>query len=176
MLHIVDVVQNSVRAEAKTIEITIEEDLRNDRLKATVQDDGMGMDEKMVARISDPFMTTRTTRKIGLGIPLFKAAAEACNGSLQITSAPGQGTRLAVEFQRSHIDRMPLGDLAGTLLTFLITYSDIHWLFCYKVNEREFVFDDEPIKKELEGVPLTEPTILAFLRELLQEGIDEVTP
>ncbi len=174
MLHIIDIVQNSVRAEAKTIQLIIKEDLQLDRLSITVQDNGIGMNEQMIARVVDPFTTTRTTRKVGLGIPLLKAAAEMCNGSLEIVSAPGQGTRLTAEFQRSHIDRMPLGDVAGTVLTFLVTYLDIHWLFHYKVAGREFIFDDEPIKQELEGIPLTEPTILAFLREQLEEGIKEV--
>jgi hypothetical protein len=102
---------------------------------------------------------------------LFKAAAEACNGGLHITSAAGQGTRLEVEFQRSHIDRMPLGDIAGTMLTLVVAYPHIHWTFQYRAGGAEFIFDDEPIKQELEDIPLTEPSILAFIRELLEEGI-----
>jgi anti-sigma regulatory factor (Ser/Thr protein kinase) len=173
-LHLLDIAENSVAAGAENIKITVEEDLKNDRLRATVQDDGRGMDEQLLARVTDPFVTSRTTRKVGLGIPLLKAAAEACGGRLDITSSPGLGTHLEVDFQRSHIDRMPLGDIAGTLFTLVIAYPQIHWVFHYRTEGKEFTFDDEPIKKELEGIPLTEPSVLAFLRALLQEGIGDV--
>jgi hypothetical protein len=173
-LHLLDIAENSVAAGARNIEITIEEDLQQDRLRASVQDDGRGMDEQLLAQVSNPFVTSRTTRKVGLGIPLFKAAAEACAGGLCITSDPGHGTRLEVDFQRSHIDRMPLGDVAGTFLTLLVGYPDTHWIFRYRADVAEFIFDDKPIKEELEGIPLTEPSILAFLRGTLQEGIGDV--
>jgi hypothetical protein len=186
-LHLLDIAENSVAANAKVIQIGVDEDLKWDRLKLCVEDDGRGMDEDLVKRVIDPFVTSRTTRKVGLGIPLLKAAAEACNGYLRITSAPGRGTRLEAEFQRSHIDRMPLGDVAGTLLALVVGWPKIHWVFRYRVNAAgngsgngssngsnhwiEYVFDDEPIKQELGDVPMTEPAILAFIRESLQEGI-----
>jgi anti-sigma regulatory factor (Ser/Thr protein kinase) len=173
-LHLLDIAENSIAAGAKNIIIGIEEDLQNDRLKAMVQDDGRGMDKQLLARVTNPFVTSRTTRKVGLGIPLLKAAAEACNGSLSISSTPGQGTRLEVDFQRNHIDRMPLGDVAGTVLTLVVGYPIIHWVFTYRTDGKEFTFDDEPIKRELEGISLTEPSVLAFLRELLQEGVGNV--
>ena len=173
-LHLLDIAENSVTAGAKNVEITVEEDLQNDRLKAVVQDDGRGMDAQFSARVTDPFVTSRTTRKIGLGIPFFKAAAEACQGCLRIASAPEKGTRIEAEFQRSHIDRMPLGDLSGTMLTLVIAFPDIHWMFHYRGNGTQFTFDDEPIKTELEGIPLTEPSILTFIRELLEQGIGHV--
>jgi hypothetical protein len=173
-LHLLDIAENSVAAGAKTVEITVEEDLQNDRLKLSVQDDGRGMDEELLKRISDPFVTSRTTRKVGLGIPLLKAAAEACGGNLCITSAPGKGTRLEVAFQRSHIDRMPLGDLAGTLLTLVVGFPQTHWVFRYRANGADFTLDDEPIKRELKEIPLTEPSVLAFIREMLKEGIGHV--
>jgi hypothetical protein len=173
-LHLLDIAENSVTAGARNIEITVEEDLQSDRLKAVVQDDGRGMDEQLLARVTDPFVTIRTTRKVGLGIPLLKAAAEACNGYLCITSTSGKGTRLQVEFQRSHIDRMPLGDIAGTILTLVVAYPETHWVFHYRVDDTEFTFDDKPIKSELEEIPLTEPSILAFIRESLQEGVASV--
>ncbi len=173
-LHVLDIAENSVVAGASTIEIIIEEELPTDRLRLVIQDNGRGMDEAMLARVTDPFVTTRTTRKVGLGIPLLKAAAEACGGFLNLISQPGQGTRLEVEFQRSHIDRMPVGDLAGTWLTLAVAYPKIHWLFRYKANGAEFAFDDEPIKRELGDLPFTEPPVLAFIRELLEEGVGSV--
>ena len=175
-LHLLDIAENSVAAEARTVQIAVEEDPAKDCLKMSVEDDGKGMDEKMVAQVTDPFVTSRTTRKVGLGIPLLKAAAEGCNGYLSINSAIGQGTRLEAEFQRSHIDRMPMGDLAGTLLELLVAWPQIHWIFRYKLNGAgtEFTFDDEPIKKELGDVSMTEPNILAYLRNTLQEGLKDL--
>jgi anti-sigma regulatory factor (Ser/Thr protein kinase) len=173
-LHILDIAENSVAAGATCVEILVDEDLQNDRLNIVVRDDGKGMDAEMLAHITDPFVTSRTTRKVGLGIPLFKAAAEACNGYFKIESAVGQGTRVEAEFQHRHIDRMPLGDLSSTMLHLLIGHPIVHWLFHYQVDDNIFTFDDGPIKAELEGVPLTEPTILTFLREMLEEGVESV--
>jgi anti-sigma regulatory factor (Ser/Thr protein kinase) len=179
-LHLLDIAQNSVAAGASRIEMRVEEDLVEDHLMLVVQDNGKGMDEQLLRRVTDPFVTSRTTRKVGLGLPLLKAAAEACQGHFQISSTPGQGTRLEVEFQRSHIDRMPLGDLAGTWLTLIVGFPQIHWLFRYRARvqagqvDEDFTFDNEPIKQELGDMPLTEPSILAFIRELLQEGVGRV--
>ncbi len=173
-LHLLDIAENSVAADARKVRIVVEEDPKKDRLRMSVEDDGRGMDEDLVARVTDPFVTSRTTRKVGLGIPLLKAAAEACNGYLRVNSAPGRGTRLEAEFQRSHIDRMPLGDLAGTLLELLVAWPQVHWVFCYKQNGSEFCFDDGPVKQELGGVSLTEPGILRYLRETLQEGVNDI--
>jgi hypothetical protein len=105
---------------------------------------------------------------------MIKAAAEACQGGLRIVSTPGQGTRLMAEFQRSHIDRMPLGDLVGTILTLVVTTPHIHWLFHYCTNGAAFTFDDELIKKELAGISLTDPSILTCIREWLDEGVEYV--
>lgn len=179
-LHLLDIAENSVSAGASRIEMLVEEDLVNDRLKLAIQDNGRGMDEQLLKQVTDPFVTSRTTRKVGLGLPLIKAAAEACQGRFQISSIPGQGTCVEIEFQHSHIDRMPLGDLAGTWLTLLVGFPQIHWLFHYRVrvqtdkDDTEFSFDNEPIKQELGEIPLTEPSILAFIRGLLQEGTSRV--
>jgi hypothetical protein len=175
-LHLLDIAENSVAASAKNISISVEEDTKNDRLRMSVQDDGVGMDANTVAKVIDPFYTTRTTRKVGLGIPLLKEAAEACNGFLTIQSEPGRGTRIDVEFQHSHIDRMPLGNLAGTFLSLLIAYPHIHWTFRYWANEQDFEFDDAPIKKELEGISLTEPDVLSFIRQMIETGIADIQP
>lgn len=169
-----DIVQNSIAANAKNIFIEIKEDSRSDLLQMTVQDDGKGMDADFIKLIVDPFTTTRTTRKVGLGIPLLKEAAEVANGSLKIESQPGKGTRLIVEFQRSHIDRMPLGDLASTLISLVVSYPEIHFLMRYCIDDREFVYDDKPIKKELAGLSLCNPDVLAYIRRFFEKGIHEL--
>ena len=173
-LHLLDIAENSIAAGAKNVQIVAEEDHANDRLRLAVIDDGCGMDAQMVSRVTDPFITTRTTRKVGLGIPLLKAAAEACDGFLKITSAVGKGTRIDVEFRYSHIDRMPLGDLPGTWLTLLVSYPAIHWVFRYNKGSSCFEFDDALLKTEMGDIPLTEPTILTYLRQCLQEGVSGI--
>ncbi len=175
-LHLLDIAENSIAAEAKCIKIVVNEDSRSDLLQMIVEDDGRGMSTEMVEKVIDPFTTTRTTRKVGLGIPLLKAAAEACNGFLTIDSQPGKGTKIFVQFQRSHIDRMPLGDLVTTMMNLLVANLQIHWIFQYQYNGKVFVFDDQPIKNELEDMPLTEPGILNCIREMLKSGIMEINP
>jgi len=175
-LHLLDIAANSVSALSQNIHIEVVEDTINDRLFMSVKDDGKGMDAEMVKKVIDPFVTSRTTRKVGLGIPLLKAAAESCNGWFKIESEPGKGTLVEVEFQRSHIDRMPLGDLPSTILTMIIATPEVHWTFRYRVNQEEFFFDDEPLKQELEGVPLSDPMVISFLRDYITEGIQSIQP
>lgn len=173
-LHLLDIAENSAAADAKTIRIEIVEDLTHDRLSMCVEDDGKGMSEEMVKSVTDPFVTSRTTRKVGLGIPLLKEAAELCDGSLTITSKPGFGTKVYVDFQRSHIDRMPLGDLSTTFLNLMIAHPAIHFIFRYIVGNEEFFLDDETIKSELQDVSLTEPVVLNFLRNFFESGVSNI--
>jgi len=172
-LHILDALENSLEARATCIELIIEEDLAADRLSITIRDNGRGMTEAQLPRIFDAFFTTRSTRHVGLGIPLFKAAAELCNGSLTVTSQLGKGTTLQVTFQHSHIDRAPLGDIAGTLLAFILAgQCDLHCV--HRVGEREFEFDTAEIRAELGDVPLTHPAVRKWLREFIAEGEEEL--
>jgi len=173
-LHLLDIAENSIAAKAKNITIQVEEDGRKDTLTMLVKDDGVGMSPEVAARVTDAFYTTRTTRKVGLGLPLLKLAAEECNGFLKVESIEGKGTSITVQFKRSHIDRMPLGDLASTYLSLLITNPQVHWHFLYIVNDQVFDFDDQPVKECLEDVSLTEPDVLAFLRETIQSGVKDL--
>lgn len=173
-LHLLDIAENSVAANARNITLAVIADETHDRLRLIVQDDGKGMDAQTAARIVDPFVTSRTTRKVGLGLPLLKSAAEACNGGLTIQSEIGKGTQVTVEFQLNHIDRMPVGDLASTSLNLLVGYPDIHWIFLFTSNKTQFEFDDQPIKHELDGVPLSDPLVLGYLRKNLEEGFADL--
>jgi hypothetical protein len=174
-LHLLDIAENGVSAGAQNITITIVEDLRTDRLQLAVEDDGRGMDAAMVEQVTNPFITTRTTRKVGLGIPLLKLAAEMCNGGLTVVSTPNVGTKITAEFQRSHIDRMPLGDVPNTMLSLLIGWPQVHWMLIYRVDTEEFVFDDAPIKEILGDLPLSDPEVITFVRGALIVGISDVT-
>ena len=178
-LHLLDIAENSVAAQSKTISIHVHEDLLHDRLSVCVIDDGCGMDAQTAQQVQDPFYTTRTTRKVGLGIPLLKLAAELADGRFSLQSEPGHGTWLEAEFRHSHIDRMPLGDLASTFLTLLISHPQIDWTFLYRVTDqnkqtRDFLFESAELRGELGDISLTEPEVLAFLRRTFEEGIDEV--
>ena len=180
-LHLLDIAENSAAADSRNISIEVHEDLHSDRLSACVIDDGRGMDLETVQRVQDPFYTTRTTRNVGLGIPLLKLAAEMAEGNLSLQSEPGQGTRVEAVFRHSHVDRMPLGDIASTFLTALISHPDIHWTFVYRTTDknetsRDFVFDDAELKTELGDLSLTEPEILTFVRGMLEEGIEALAP
>ena len=175
-LHLLDIAENSISAGAKTIKISVIEDSNTDLLQMTVEDNGKGMSSEMVAQVTDPFITSRTTRKVGLGIPLLKAAAEGCNGSLVVTSEQGVGTVLSVRFQRSHIDRMPMGDLVTTILNLIVANPQVHWIFEYRFNEEQAVFDDEPVKQALGDIPMSEPDVLSCIRNMIEETIMGINP
>ena len=172
-LHILDVMENSLEAAATLIEVIIDEDLAADRLTITVRDNGRGMSDEQLAHMFDPFFTTRSTRHVGLGIPLFKAAAERCNGSLTITSQMGKGTMLQSIFQHSHIDRAPLGDITGTLLAVILSgLCDVRYV--HRVDgpetERKFAFHTADMRAELGEIPLTHPAVRKWLEEFIAAG------
>lgn len=169
-LHILDIAENSVAAAASKVTIEVREDLVSDRLRIRISDNGKGIAPEKINQILDPFTTSRTTRKVGLGIPLLKAAAEISDGFLTIESIIGKGTNLIVEFRHSHIDRMPMGDLTSTILQLVISYPNINWIFIYSMNEKEFIFNDQLLKKELEGISLSEPPVLSFIRQEIESG------
>ena len=180
-LHLLDMAENSVVAESRNISMEVHEDLLHDRLTACVIDDGRGMDAQTVQKVQDPFYTTRRTRNVGLGIPLLKQASEMAEGSFRLDSEPGKGTRVEAVFRHSHLDRMPLGDLAFTFLTVLIADPNINWRFLYRVTkqnaeDRDFVFENTKLKSELGNISLTEPEVLTFVRGLIEEGMREVAP
>lgn len=179
-LHLLDIAENSVAADSKNISVHVHEDLLHDRLSASVIDDGRGMDAETVERVQDPFYTTRTTRNVGLGIPLLKLAAEQAEGSFSLQSEIGKGTWLEAEFRHSNIDRMPLGDIASTFLTLLISHPQIDWTFLYRLTDKneksnDFLFESAELKSALGDISLTEPEVLTFVRGMIEEGIESVS-
>ncbi len=166
-LHVLDIAENSLNAGASLVTIEVVEDIAADRMIIRVADNGRGMDAEMAARVVDPFFTTRSTRKVGLGLPFLKQAAEMCNGTLTIDSEVGQGTAVTASFQRSHIDRMPLGDLPGTMLTLIVGYPQADFVFRHAIGEKSVELDTRPIKAELGDVALSEPAVIAYLKTVL---------
>ena len=173
-LHILDIAENSVNAGSTVVRITIIENLNKDELIIQIEDNGKGMDEDTVQKITDPFVTTRTTRKVGLGIPFMKAAAEACQGGMVIDSTPGIGTTISVRFQHSHIDRMPLGDINNTLLSLIVGYPEVRWIYTHQVDGREFHFDTEPVREILGEIPFSDPDVIKYLKGTISQGINEM--
>ncbi len=162
--------ENAVEAGATRIEVRIDEDLGADRLTIEVADNGRGMNEETVRRVLDPFFTTRKTRHVGLGLPLFAAAARQCDGDLAIESAPGKGTRVRATFRHSHIDRAPLGDMPSALMAILLSGRPVDVAYTHRVGEAEFALDSADVRRELGEVPLTHPAVRQWLWQTLREG------
>lgn len=173
-LHILDIAKNSVKAKASLIEIFINEDVENNLLTIDINDNGCGMSEEFLKTVKDPFSTTRTTRKVGLGIPLFEAAAEASGGKLEITSKEGVGTKMCVTFLYDHIDRAPIGDMAGTMETLISGSPEIDFLYRHTKCGKTFTLDTKELRKVLGDVPLDLPDVIMWIDGYIKEGLGEI--
>ena len=173
-LHILDIVQNSTKAGATEISIEVVEALRDNALLMTVRDNGCGMSEEVLATITDPFSTSRTTRKVGLGLSLLQAAAEQCRGAMSIESEEGKGTVVTASFEHDHIDRVPLGDMVSTLITLISGCPEIDFSYRYQIDKHVFEFNTRDVKQELEGVPISDMSVIQFLTEYLQSHIEQL--
>ncbi len=173
-LNVLDVAQNSIRANADFIQIRVEIINEQDRLTITISDNGCGMTAEQITKVEDPFYTTRTTRSVGLGVPFFKYAALAAGGDFCIDSKPGLGTIITAVFVLSHIDRMPLGDMTSTIHTLITLNTTIDFLYIYKVDEKSFTLDTRDFREILEGVPFDVPEVSSYIKEYLKENQLEV--
>jgi anti-sigma regulatory factor (Ser/Thr protein kinase) len=173
-LHILDLAENSITAGARRIEIRIDEDSSRDLLTIEIADDGRGMSREMASRVLDPFVTTRTTRKVGLGLSLFAQAARACNGEVSIDSEPGRGTKMIGTFQASHIDRKPWGNMADTLITLIAGNPGINFYYQHRRDARAYSLDTEAIRKELGDVPVSDPRVIRLIRDDLDDGLAQL--
>ncbi|MGZ2368680.1 ATP-binding protein [Ancylomarina sp. YFZ004] len=172
--HIMDIIQNSVRANASLVEFEILEDVKADVYKLIFKDNGCGMSAEVLAKVADPFFTSRTTRKVGLGISLLKQNAEQTGGSLNIWSEEGKGTKLEVLFSHSNIDRPVLGNIAETMMLLVGGNPEMDFLYKHTTAEGEYVFDTKEVKDVLEGVSLSDPNILVYLKEMINENISTI--
>ncbi len=169
-LHILDIVENSIRADAKNIEIILSRDVEHDLLRVEVNDDGRGMSPEALAKIRDPFFTTKR-KKTGLGIPLLAQAAEQTDGKLIVDSAPGKGTRVSATFRWSHVDRPAIGSMTDTLLVLIAGHPDRDFVYEEQDSKRVFRFDTHEIKDDLGGVPIGSPAVIDAIRNLLERNI-----
>ena len=173
-LHILDIVENSTRAGARNVAIEITEDDERDRLTVEVRDDGTGMDRETIQKALDPFYTTKTVRRVGLGLPLLSEAAERAGGSFEIESQEGEGTTVRAEFGYSHLDRQPLGNITGTIITLIAGNPEVNFIYRHTKNGKVFTLDSSEIKQELDGVPINHTDVLSFLRGRIEEGLEEI--
>jgi len=173
-LHITDIVQNSIVAGASVVGIIITEDTEKNFLEIIIEDNGKGMSDELVKRVADPFTTSRTTRKVGLGIPLLKNAAEMTGGSLVIDSTLGVGTTIKATFVHDHIDRQPLGDIVGTVLQSVVSHEEIDFIYKHSINGKEFMLDTKQIKEVLGGVSFSEPEVYMWIKGYLEEGENDI--
>ena len=173
-MNVLDVAENSVAAGATLTAVTLAIDTAAKRLDLTIADNGRGMPPEVAARVTDPFYTTRTTRKVGLGLPLFREAAEATGGALHIQSQPGRGTTVRATFTLGHIDLAPLGDMTGTVVGLVQCNPKIDFVYRVIADGEEFCMDTREVRGILEGVPLSTPEVAVFLRGYLQENTENL--
>ncbi|MDD5344750.1 MAG: ATP-binding protein [Smithella sp.] len=172
--HILDIAENSVRAGAKLIEININEDTANDSLSIEIIDDGQGMKPEEIKKALDPFYTTKTVRRIGLGLPLLADATQRSGGHLNLESQKGKGTTLQATFGLSHVDRQPLGDIINTLIILIAGNSNVDFIYKHKHDGQQFELDTRIIRKEIDDIPINHPEILKYIRGVLKEGFEEI--
>lgn len=173
-LHILDVAENGINAGANLIVIEVSEDSEQDKLTISIEDNGSGMEVDFLERVLDPFVTTRTTRKVGMGLSLLEQTAQAADGTLTVESAPGQGTTVTADMRRSHIDRKPLGSMADTMTTLIEGNPDVDFMYVHRKDGEEYRLDTREIRAELEEVPLNVPEVIELIRENVVSGLEEL--
>ena len=172
-LHIIDIAENSFNASADLINIEVNEDLINNLLSIVICDNGSGIDEESIKNITDPFVTSRTERRVGMGLSLLKEACERCSGTFKIQSS-NEGTKVTATFLHDHIDRAPLGDMTKTIQSILMGRSEIDLEYKHIFNKKDFIFNTKDIKEILGINSLSDPIVLVKLSEIVDEAVEKL--
>ena len=175
-LHILDIAENGITAGADCIHIFIKEARSADRLKIVIRDNGKGLPPEKLDKITDPFVTTRTTRRVGLGLPLLDAAARRCEGDLTVDTKPDEGTEITATFQYSHIDRAPMGDIAATITTLIMGNPDIDFVYTHIIDGNDFSLDTREIKKDMQDLSLADPVVIHHLTDTIRSSLKQLEP
>ncbi|MBW2560762.1 MAG: ATP-binding protein [Deltaproteobacteria bacterium] len=173
-MNILDIVENSTRAGADLIRIGITEDRENDSLRIEIADNGEGMDPDTIEKALDPFYTSKTVRRVGLGLPLLSHAAKITGGRCVIESKKGEGTTVTAHFGYRHIDRQPLGDMPTTMATMITGNPGVDFVYTHLSDGETYLLDTREVRNELEDVPIDHPTVLQFLKENIRDGLKEI--
>lgn len=172
--NILDIAENSIRAGAKLIVISVIEDSAKNLLTIEINDDGCGMKGEDIARALDPFYTTKDVRRVGLGLPLLTDAAQMSGGQLDLQSVAGKGTKVKATFRLNHLDRQPLGNISSTLISLIAANSDIDFIYDHWHNDRQFKLDTRLIRNEIGDIPIYHPEIIKYVRDVIEEGLREI--
>jgi len=173
-LHILDIAENSIEARSKRIDIRVEENRLRDKLILEIVDDGRGMDKELLAKALSPFTTTKKAKRIGLGLPLLAQSAEATGGLLTVRSSRGRGTRIQATFKLSHIDLIPLGDIAQTLATLIAGHPEIDFSYAHKSGDQTYFFSTREYRDRLGGIPLIAPHAISLIKKDIHDGIARI--
>jgi hypothetical protein len=173
-LHILDIVENGITAGADYIQILINEARSKDLLTIVIEDNGRGMPEDKLRKPADPFITTRTTRRVGLGLSLLSAAADRCDGKLEIETESGRGTRVKATFSYNHIDRAPVGDMAATITTLIMGNPLVDFVYTHIIDDRDFVIDTRELKEGPDDQSLTDPVLIYHLTQNIRNSLREL--
>lgn len=173
-LHLLDLIQNSIVAKANLVKITIHEDEKKDWLHIAIEDNGKGMDQETIKKAIDPFYTTRTTRRVGLGIPLFKSTARRCKGDLKLESTVGKGTRIEARLQLGHIDRPPFGKLDDTIVTLILCNPEIDFVYSHNTNYGELKLDTREIRNVIGELPIDHIEVITWIQSYISKGLNEI--
>ena len=173
-LHVLDIAENAISAKAKKIEILVMEEPGENRLTIEIRDDGIGMDEEARQKAADPFFTTRSSRRVGLGLSLLAQAAEEAGGTLRIESNLGKGTRVTATFQYHHIDRKPLGSMVETMMSLLLGNPELDISYTHKKEGGSYTLSSQWLKEQFQDQSLTNPEVIQRVRKLLQEGLAQI--
>ena len=174
-LHILDIAENGITAGADCIHILVEEARTADLLTVKITDNGHGMPAEKMEKLTDPFVTSRTTRRVGLGLSLFATAAERCEGRLTVETAPDAGTKIRATFRYSHIDRAPVGDMAATITTLIMGNPQIEFVYTHIINSEEFTLDTRELKAEMGNLSLTNPVVIHHLTASIRNSLGQLT-
>ena len=173
-LHILDIAENGVTAGADCVHILVEEARNDDQLKIVIRDNGQGLPPEKRNKLTDPFVTTRTTRRVGLGLPLLAAAAQRCDGDLSVESGPQKGTEVVATFRYNHIDRAPLGDIASTITTLIMGNPDIDFVYTHIIDGKDFSLDTREIKTAMDDLALTDPIVLHHMTDSIRNSLRQL--
>ena len=173
-LHILDIVENGITAGADCIHIDVIESRVEDFLTIKIRDNGRGIPAEKLDKLKDPFVTSRTTRRVGLGLPLLAAAAERCDGKLEVEAGTISGTEVTATFRYSHIDRAPMGDMASTMATLLMGNPQIDFVYTHVIDGQEFILDTRELKKELGDHSLEDPMVIHQLGKSIRTSLNQL--
>jgi len=173
-MNILDIVENSTRAGATLVRIGITEDREKDLFHIEIADNGEGMEPDIVKKVLDPFYTSKTVRRVGLGLPMLSQAAKITGGGCTIESKRGKGTTVSADFGYRHIDRQPLGDMTTTMTTLIAGTPGVDFVYTHANGGRSYTLDTRELKSELEDVPIDHPVVLQFIKENIRDGLKEI--